>query len=512
MKWMKASFPLYATSDSFSATSTFMQEEYPDVVTTCLQDNVQTLQKIFNHNPYLIMNPNQLLGREIVLFHFQGLSDKTEIRDYLLRLGMSDSLNMVQTSSFSFQLLKQLIAPTAEITKTTRIQDIVNAILSGNTVFLFENHDQAYIVSTGGTIERSISEPPSQNVLRGPRDGFTESLQTNIVLIFQRIKNPKLCIQQKTIGTITNTNIGILYIRDIVNEAILNTLMHRIDSIKLESILESAYIESYLLDDGYSPFPTIYHTERPDIVAAALLKGRIAVIVDKTPFVLIVPSLFQHFLQSNEDEYQSVYFSSFLRLLRYSSFWTSMLLPSLFIAITCFHQEVIPTPLLMNLAAQRSAVPFPPIIEMLLMEITFEVFREAALRLPRTVANSISIVGALVIGEATVQAGVVSSATIIIVAFTAITNFIFPLYTLSFSTRLIRFGFLLCASIFGLYGVVLAIIVLLLHLCGVRSFGLEYFGPSSTQKRELFRTPYSTSRRGCLLSKWHSYMQNRRQV
>lgn len=157
--------------------------------------------------------------------------------------------------------------------------------------------------------------------------------------------------------------------------------------------------------------------------------------------MLIVPSLFQHFLQSNEDEYQSVYFSSFIRLLRYISFWTSMTLSSLFIAVTCFHQEIIPTPLLMNLSAQRSAVPFPPIIEMLLMEITFEVFREAALRLPRLVANSISIVGALVIGEAAVQAGVVSSATIIIVAFTAMTNFIFPFYTLSFSTRLVRFVF-----------------------------------------------------------------------
>lgn len=189
-----------------------------------------------------------------------------------------------------------------------------------------------------------------------------------------------------------------------------------------------------------------------------------------------------------------------------------MLLPSLFIAITCFHQEIIPTPLLMNLAAQRSSVPFPPIIEMLLMEVTFAVFREAALRLPRTVANSISIVGALVIGEAAVQAGVVSSATIIIVAFTAISNFIFPLYTLSYSTRLIRFGFLLCASVCGLYGVVIGIIVLLLHLCGVRSFGLEYFGPSSTQKKELFRTPYSTLQKGFLLSKWRSYVQNRRRV
>ncbi|MBG9826528.1 MULTISPECIES: spore germination protein [Bacillus cereus group] len=512
MKWRKITSQLYATSDSSSTESTFLREEQPNILTTCLHQNIQTLQKIFNHNPYLIMNRHRLLDREIVLVHFLGLSDRTEIREYILHLSMPNMSNTSQSSTSLFQLLKQLIDPIAGGTSSSCIKEIVNTILSGNTVFLLENHDQSYIVSTGASIERSISEPPSQNVLRGPRDGFTESLQTNTILIFQRIKNPSLCIKQKTIGTITNTNIGIVYIQDIVNEGILNKLMHRINNIKLEGILESAYIEPYLLDDGYSPFPTIYHTERPDIVAAALLKGRIAIIVDKTPFVLIVPSLFQHFLQSNEDEYQSVYFSSFLRILRYSSFWASILLPSLFIAITCFHQEIIPTPLLMNLAAQRSGVPFPPIIEMLLMEITFEVFREAALRLPRTVANSISIVGALVIGEAAVQAGIVSSATIIIVACTAITNFTFPLYTLSLSTRLIRFGFLLCASIFGLYGVILGIIILLLHLCGVSSFGLEYFSPSSTQKKEFFRTPYSAQNRASLLEKCRSYFKNRRRI
>ncbi|HDR8449191.1 TPA: spore germination protein [Bacillus cereus] len=508
MRWMKTSFQLYATPDTSSTESSSTQNEKTGTVTTCLQTNIKTLQSIFHHNPYLIIKRNQLLERGVILVYFQGLSDMTEIRDYMLRLGMPDQLNIFQTPPSPYQLLKQLIAPTAEMKHTTSMSDIVHAILSGNTVFLFENHDQAYMISSGKIIERSISEPPSQNVLRGPRDGFTESLQTNIGLIFQRIKNPKLCIQQKTIGTITNTNVGILYIQGIVNEEVLSKLMHRINNIELDGILESAYIESYLLDDGYSPFPTIYHTERPDIVAAALLKGRIAIIVNQTPFVLLVPSFFQHFLQSNEDEYQSVYFSSFLRILRYSSFWASMLLPSIFIAVTCFHQEIIPTPLLMNLATQRSSVPFPPIIEMLLMEITFEVFREAALRLPRTIANSISIVGALVIGEAAVQAGIVSSATIIIVAFTAMSNFIFPLYTLSYSTRLIRFIFLLCASTVGLYGIVLGIIVLLLHLCGVRSFDLEYFGSSSTCEKNFFRTPYSVS----LRDKWQAYIQNRRRV
>ncbi|MDA2639202.1 spore germination protein [Bacillus cereus] len=509
---MKITYQLHATTDSSSTGFTLNHDEKWDTLTTCLQKNIQTMQKIFENNPYFIIKYNQILDRDMALLYFQGLSDITKIQNYIVGLTISNPHNLFQSSLSPFQLLKQVIAPTEEIRNTSCIPDVVNAILSGKTVFLFETHEQAYIVDTGSGIERSISDPPSQNVIRGPRDGFTESLQTNTMLIFQRIKTPKLNIQQKTIGTITNTNISILYIQDLVNETILNTLIQRIDKIKLDAVLESAYIESYLLDAGYSPFPTIYHTERPDIVASGLLNGRIAILVDKTPFVLIVPSLFQHFLQSNEDDYQSVYFSSFLRLLRYSSFWASMILPSLFIAITCFHQEIIPTPLLMNLAAQRSSVPFPPIIEMVLMEITFEVFRESALRLPKMIANSISIVGALVIGEAIVQAGIVSSATIIIVAFTAMTNFIFPLYTLSFSTRLIRFGFLLCASILGLYGVILGIIILLLHLCGIRSFELEYFSPSSIQYQKLFRTSYLTLKQVPIVKKWRLYLQNRRQV
>ncbi|WP_197271002.1 spore germination protein [Bacillus thuringiensis] len=510
MRYMNLSYKFYAKMDSES--SRFIHNKETSTLTADLTKNIQIIQNEFQKNPYFMTKYTKVLDKEMALLYFQGLSDIEKMQDYILHLTAPDQPIFFESSSSPFELLKQIIIPAEEIKHTSYIHDIVNAILSGKTVFLFENHEQALIVSTGNTIERSISDPPSQNVIRGPRDGFTESLQTNAILIFQRIKNPKLRIQQKTIGTLTNTNIEIIYIQDLVDKTILNILIQRIENIKLEGILESSYLESYLLDPGYSLFPTIYHTERPDIVAAALLNGRIAILVDKTPFVLIVPSLFQHFLQSNEDEYQSVYFSSFIRLLRYISFWTSMTLPSLFIAVTCFHQEIIPTPLLMNLSAQRSAVPFPPIIEMLLMEITFEVFREAALRLPRLVANSISIVGALVIGEAAVQAGVVSSATIIIVAFTAMTNFIFPFYTLSFSTRLVRFVFLLCASMLGLYGVVLGIIVLLLHLCGIRSFGLEYFAPSFVQYQKLFRRPYSKSKPVSLVGKWKSYFQNRSRV
>ncbi|MGR6001773.1 spore germination protein [Bacillus cereus] len=295
---MKITCQLYTTIDSSSTASTFNHDEKHNTLTTHMKKNIQTLQKIFENNPYFIIKYHHLLDREMAILHFQGLSDMVEIRDYMLRLGILDQSNIFQTPFSPLHLLKQLIAPTAQITNTSCINTIVNALLSGNTVFLFGNYDQSHIVSTGGNINRSISEPPSQNVLRGPRDGFTESLQTNILLIFQRIKNPKLCVQQKTIGTNTNTDISVLYMQGIANETILNTLIQRIDKIKIEAVLESAYIEPYLLDDKYSPFPTIYHTERPDIVAAALLKGRIAVLIDKTPFVLIVPSLFQHFFTS----------------------------------------------------------------------------------------------------------------------------------------------------------------------------------------------------------------------
>jgi spore germination protein KA len=250
-----------------------------------------------------------------------------------------------------------------------------------------------------------------------------------------------------------------------------------------------------LIQDGvWTPFPTVFNTERPDTIAAGLLEGRIAIIVDGTPFVLLVPVVFVSFLQSAEDYYQRFDIGTFLRLLRFGSFFIALLLPSLYVAVATFHQELLPTTLMLHLAAQREGVPFPPIVEAFIMEVVFEVLREAGVRMPSAVGKTISIVGALVIGQSAVEAGIVSPAMVIVVSFTAITNFVLPAINLAIAVRLLRFGFLILAGTLGMYGISVALLLLVVHLSSLRSFGIPYLKPFAPfipreQKDAFFRLP-----------------------
>jgi spore germination protein KA len=279
-----------------------------------------------------------------------------------------------------------------------------------------------------------------------------------------------------------------MYLKGIANDKTVSEVQSRLNRISIDAILESGYIEELIQDETYSPFPTVYNTERPDAVAGAILEGRIAILVDGTPFVLVVPALFVHFLQASEDYYQRADIATLIRFLRYFSFFLALLTPSLFIAITTFHQEMLPTQLLISLASQREGVPFPALVEAVMMEITFEVLREAGVRLPRAVGSSISIVGALVIGQAAVEAGIIS-------ALTAISSFVSPNFNMSISVRILRFIFMLLGASFGLFGIILGLIVMVLHLNSLRSFGIPYLAPFAPfilkdQKDGIIRLPH----------------------
>jgi len=247
--------------------------------------------------------------------------------------------------------------------------------------------------------------------------------------------------------------------------------------IRIDGILESGYIEQLIEDQTFTTFPTVYHTERPDSVAANLLEGRIAIFVEGTPFVLIAPTVFIQFFQAVEDYYARFDIATALRFLRVLVFFISLVAPSVYIAATTFHQEMIPTQLVIAIAAQRESVPFPAFVEALMMEVTFEILREAGVRLPRAVGQAVSIVGALVIGQAAVEAGFVSSAMVIVVSITAIASFATPSFAIAISARLIRFLLMVLAALFGFYGILIGIVLMTLHLCSLRSFGVPYMSP-----------------------------------
>lgn len=344
-----------------------------------------------------------------------------------------------------------------------KIDELMSALFRGFTIILAEGWEQGISASTSKWMQRSVEEPSSQSVIRGPKDSFTEDMTTNISLIRRRIKSANLWKVDRKIGLVTQTEVCVIYLKGTANDSVVNEVLQRLDRIEIDGILESGYLEELIQDQTFTPFPTIINTEHPDTVAASILEGQVALLVDGTPFVLILPITFVKFFIASEDYYQRFDISSFLRLLRFFAFSISMLLPSLYIAITTFHQEMIPTTLLVSLAAQREGIPFPAFFEALLMEITFEVLREAGVRMPRAIGSAISIVGALVLGQAAVEAGLVSAAMVIVVAFTAISSFVVPAFNISIAARLIRFVLMGLAATLGLFGIMSGLFFMLLH-------------------------------------------------
>ena len=352
--------------------------------------------------------------------------------------------------------------------------------MAGETVLLIDTCSKGIMLSSRGWPMRSIQEPSAETLIRGARDGFNETMKVNITLIRRRIRDPKLKVKYMQVGNRSKTDISIIYIDDVVNKTVLETVKKRIKNINIDAVLESSYIEEMIEDDGYSPFPQIENTERPDAAASALLEGRVVIVVDNTPSVLIAPAIFVSFMQSSEDYYERWMPSCVTRIIRYLALPIVMLLPALYVAVSQYHPNLLPTQFALYVAASRADVPFPPYFEAFLMELVMELVREASLRITSPVGSTIGLVGGLVIGQSSVEAGLITPLAVIIVALTAIASFAIPSYNFSTSLRMIRFGFILLASLFGLFGISIGICFLIIHLCTLKSFGVPYMTPLSS--------------------------------
>ncbi|WP_432661857.1 spore germination protein [Wukongibacter baidiensis] len=467
-----------------------------------LHENIKIVKEVLGESSDIVTRifpVGEEIKTEVGVIYTDGLVDKTLIQDFILKALMIDIRRTTINTDMSFkksffEILKNFGLPDGDIKEISDFKDLFVHLLSGDTIVLIDGYCEGFVVSSRGWADRGVPTPDSETVVRGPKDGFTETLRTNTALIRRRIKDTNLRIETKRIGQRTKTDVAIAYIQDIANDKIVKEVRKRLNRIDIDGILESGYIEELIQDGVYSPFPTVYNTERPDAISAGLLEGRIAILVDGTPFVLLVPALFVHFLQAPEDYYQRFDISTLIRLLRYISFFIALLTPSIYIAVTTFHQEMIPTSLLISIAAQREGVPFPAFVEALIMEVTFEILREAGVRMPRAVGAAISIVGALVLGEAAVQAGIVSPVMVIVVSLTAISSFVFPTYNMAIAVRMLRFVLMILSATFGLYGMALGLIGVVLHLCSLRSLGIPYMSPMapfnwSDQKDTISRFP-----------------------
>jgi spore germination protein KA len=359
------------------------------------------------------------------------------------------------------------------------IEQATAEIGDGNPVLLMDGEDKAVSLCLSKWEKRSITEPEAESVVRGPREGFIETLLVNASMVRRKLRSPSLKMKSMQIGRYSQTEVVIAYLQGGVNPELISEMTERLGRIDVDGILESGNIEELIEDNPYSPFPQMQTTERPDVVAANLLQGKAAILIEGTPIALIAPTTIFSFLQSPEDYYQRYYIGSAIRWLRYFFALLALIGPSFYVAIVTFHQEMIPTTLLLNMAKSREQIPFPALVEALLMEIMFEALREAGARLPKQIGSAVSIVGALVIGQAAISAGLVSSPMVMVVAITGIASFLIPHFDFGIAIRLLRFPMMLLAGFLGFFGLMIGITLILTHLFALRSFGVPYVSVTS---------------------------------
>jgi spore germination protein KA len=429
-----------------------------------------------------------------LLISIDGLIDKKYLTDAVVR-PLTQCDIPAGCGSEIFQYLKEQMLAVTDISETHHMTRVFMALGGGDSVLLIQDVANALIFDTKGWEQRGIEEPITESTIRGSKEGFVENIRTNTGLLRRRIRSPRLRIEEHLLGRISQTRIALAYVDGLADEQILREIRSRLDRIDVDAIQGSGQLEEYITDAPYSPFPVWMPTERPDRAAGALLEGRIVILMDGTPFQLVAPATFTMFLDTAEDYCASYFIASLLRPLRFGAFAASLVLPSVYVAIVTFHQEMLPTPLILSIAAQREGVPLPTVFEALMMETIFEVMREAGVRLPRIVGTAISIIGALVLGEAAIRAEVVSPIMAVVVAATGIASFSVPIYTFGIAPRMLRFVFLFLAGSMGLFGVIAGLFALHIHLVSLRSLGMPYLEPLaplvvSDLKDSLIRAPW----------------------
>jgi hypothetical protein len=422
-----------------------------------------------------------------MLIYIDGLTNTDILNLHIIKPLLSDLKKEDLTKNNiedQVELITESIVTTHEIKLEKKMDKLITAVLSGDSILLIEGFNQGFIIASKGWDARSISEPTTESVIRGPRDGFTENLRTNTSHIRRRLRDAGLRVKGVAVGERSKTDIAILYIEGIVNPHIVDEIMNRIKSIKVDGILESGYIEQFIEDSPFSPFPQLQHTERPDKAVGNLLEGRVVIVVDGTPFVLIAPAVFEQFYHSPEDYYSRTVIVTLLRVVRVIGLMISLALPALYIALTSFHFEMLPTVFALSIAGGRAQVPLPAYLEAFLMEGIIEILREASVHLPNVIGSTIGIVGGLILGTAAVDAGLVSPAMVIIVALTTIGSFTAPTYSVSNAIRILRFILMILASSFGLYGLVVGLIATSIHMASLKSFGISYLTPYAPSRLE----------------------------
>lgn len=441
-----------------------------------MDDLINNIKNTFLDTPDLIIRKINNKGKTIYVLYLETVSSSDKVNDYILKnLNYFSSIKKINDIN--------TIIPSPNVKQITTLEDIKYYITNGFSIIITDKKTLA--IETRADITRSVNTPEVEQALYGPKDAFLENYQINIGLVKRRIKSEELKIKEIDIGRISKTKVGVLFMDNIADKKNVYKIMNILEKIDVDAVVDSGQLAQYFVENN-SPFPTVSSTERPDKTVKNLLEGKIIIIMDTSPYALILPSFFADFINPTIDNYNKNIKVNSLKIIRMICFFLTIIIPGYYIAIINYNQETIPTTLLLNFSSQRSQVPFPSIIEAFIMLFICEMLRESDMRFPSAYGSAMSILGALILGEAAVSAGIVSPIMIIVISFTFITSLMFVEFEVINAIRHFRVIFLLLASFYGLYGVILATFILFIHLCNMKALDKPYFYPIAPYNKYYF--------------------------
>ncbi|MCL2856502.1 MAG: spore germination protein [Oscillospiraceae bacterium] len=440
------------------------------IIATNIAVNRQAFEQAFNFpaNKDIVFRDFQFAGKEAFVVFIDGMASSDKIADFILR----PLLNM-SSAGYNLQNILQVGTTQSE----TDLDKAIGAVLTGDSVVCLDGESTCYVCDTKGFAARGVDKPQVENSIVGSQEAFNENLRTNTTLLRRIIKHQGLTTEMLKVGKINNLTCGVMYLNGIVDMALVDEVKRRLNGLDTDFVQSGGMVEQFIEDNGSSLFQTLVTTERPDNAAALLMQGRVVIIVDGSPRVIVAPVNMFSILKTSEESALRTPYASAIRFTRILAVLTALLLPALYLAATTFHPEMIPAGLLVSIAKSRLSIPYPAMLELLLMEIAFEMIREAGERIPGPLGSTIGIVGGLILGEAAVSAGLVSRICVVVIAFTALGNFAIPQYQSSFAVRLLRVVFLISAGFFGFFGVGIAFVLLVGYLSSLTSLGRDFVNP-----------------------------------
>lgn len=450
----------------------------PKKITKNLEENIKNYEILFSDCADIKKRRIKVgtkLKRECYIAYIEVALNNTEWKESAIGKLLTTLRTLPEEELISY--VKENTWDISDSAPFDTIEDAAQGMLTGDVIFFLEGYEKALKIPDQGYPGRGVYEVESEKVIRGSNEGFSESVKLNTALIRKRLRSPHVKVRESFAGKRTHTNVDLVYLKDLIHPEVLEEIEKRLQEFEIDGTLDSGIIEQLTERKKYSPFPQFQTTQRPDRAAMAILEGRIVLLSDNSPVALILPATYNSFIQTSDDYYSRWEIASFTRVLRYVASFLAMTFPGLYLAMTNFHTQILPTDLLLSLAASRQGVPFPAVIEVLLMELAFELLREAGVRLPGANGNTIGIVGGLIIGQAAVDANIVSPIVVIVVALTALCSFAVPNEEFATAFRILKFGFILVCGYLGFFGFLMGIMAVLIHLSHLESFGIPYLAP-----------------------------------